>query len=161
MKSTLYSCQILVKVDFSRQSFKKYSNVNLYDYLTGGIRVVPCGRTDVMKLMVAFWDFANAPKNGWMLLEIWGSRSAGSVAYIAVLRGVAVDSVADAYRGCATPCDIIYRRQYSSEKYWMLHLPCKYTSVPLFSNFRLMCNNKSRRTLLLLRSRHHTQNICV
>ena len=70
MKSTRYSCQMFIKVDFSRRSFEKYSNVNFYESLSCGSRVVPCGRTDVTKLTVGFRDFANAPEDGRMLCEI-------------------------------------------------------------------------------------------
>jgi hypothetical protein len=31
--------------------------------MSGGSRVVACGRTDMTKLMVAFRNFENAPKN--------------------------------------------------------------------------------------------------
>jgi len=68
-----YSCQILMKLEFSRQIFKKYSNVKLHENASSGSRVVPCGRTDrqadthththMTKLKVAFRNYSNAPKN--------------------------------------------------------------------------------------------------
>ena len=37
----------------------------------GGDRVVPCGRTDMTKLIVAFRNFANAPKNvSWFFTKL-------------------------------------------------------------------------------------------
>ena len=63
MQSTRYSAQILMKLEFSRQSFEKYSNINFHKNPSGGgERFVPCGRTD-MKIIVDFWNFANTPEN--------------------------------------------------------------------------------------------------
>ena len=62
-RSTRYSCQILMKPEFYRQIFeKKHSNNKLHENLSGGSRPVPCGRTDMSKLKVAFLNFANAHK---------------------------------------------------------------------------------------------------
>ena len=67
--STNY-CQILIKLGFSRQIFQKYSNTKYHGRPLSGIRFVTCGRTDrhrqtdMTKVMVAFHNFANAPKNG-------------------------------------------------------------------------------------------------
>ena len=70
---TLYSCSILMTLEFSRQIFEKYSNIKFHENPSSGSRVVPCGwtdgrtdsrtdgRTDMMKLIVAFRNFANAP----------------------------------------------------------------------------------------------------
>jgi len=71
MKSTRYSCPILMKLEFSRQVFEKYSKTKLYENPSSGSRVVPCGRTDgqldkqrgMTNLIFAFRNFANAPKN--------------------------------------------------------------------------------------------------
>ena len=63
MQSALYSCPILMKLKFSQQSIRKYSNIKFDENPSHGSRVVPCGRTDMMKLIVAFRNFANAPKN--------------------------------------------------------------------------------------------------
>jgi hypothetical protein len=46
MLSTRYSCQILMKFEFSRQIFEKYSNTKLHENPSGWGRVVLCGRTD-------------------------------------------------------------------------------------------------------------------
>ena len=67
MYSARYSFQILMKLEFSRQVFEKYSNIKFNEDPSSGIRVVLCGwrdrRTDMTKLRVAFRKFANAPKN--------------------------------------------------------------------------------------------------
>jgi len=38
-----YCCQILLKLEFSRHIFQKYSNIKLHENPSGGSRVVPCG----------------------------------------------------------------------------------------------------------------------
>ena len=41
-----YCCQILMKLEFSRQIFEKYSNIKFHENPYSGNRVVPCGQTD-------------------------------------------------------------------------------------------------------------------
>jgi hypothetical protein len=57
MQSTYYSCPILMKLEFSRQIFEKYSKIKYYENPTSGSRVVSRGqtdgRTDMAKLIVA------------------------------------------------------------------------------------------------------------
>jgi len=72
MWSTRYSCPILMKLEFSGQFFEKHSSITFRENPSGGSRGVPCGqtdgkkegRTDMTKLIVAFRNVANAPKNG-------------------------------------------------------------------------------------------------
>jgi hypothetical protein len=61
----------------SRQNFEKYSNIKFRETPSSESRVAPCGRTDgrtetdgrtdgqtdMTKITVAFYNFANAPKN--------------------------------------------------------------------------------------------------
>jgi len=53
-------------LEFSRQIFKKSSNIKLNENPSRGSAVVPCaqkdGQTDMTNLIVAFCNFANAPK---------------------------------------------------------------------------------------------------
>ena len=79
MYSTGYSCQILVKLEFSRQIFEKYTNTKFHENPSCGNRVVPRGRTDgrtdgrryrqtdwlpaMMKLIVTFLNFICKIKN--------------------------------------------------------------------------------------------------
>ena len=53
-----------MKFEFSQQIFEKDSYIKFHQ---NGSRVVPCGQTerqtDMTKLIVAFHNFANAPKN--------------------------------------------------------------------------------------------------
>jgi hypothetical protein len=71
MYSTRYSCQILIKLEFSRQIFEKYPNIKFHKNPSSWSRVVPCGRTDkhMTKLKVTFRNFANPPNNSpqWAL----------------------------------------------------------------------------------------------
>jgi len=46
MQSTGYSCQILMKLEFSRQIFENYSNIKFNENPSSGSWVVPFKRTD-------------------------------------------------------------------------------------------------------------------
>jgi hypothetical protein len=46
MYSTRYSCQILMKLEFSRQLFEKFSKIVFYKNPSSGSRVVPRGQTE-------------------------------------------------------------------------------------------------------------------
>jgi hypothetical protein len=50
-----------MKIEFSQQCFEKYSNAKSRENPSSGSRVVPCGQTDMTKLIFAFRNFANAP----------------------------------------------------------------------------------------------------
>jgi len=67
MQSARCSCQIM-ELDFSRQIFEKYSNIKFRGNSSSGSQAVPCGpidgRTDMTKLIAAFYSFVNAPKHG-------------------------------------------------------------------------------------------------
>jgi hypothetical protein len=58
---------ILMKREFSRQIFEKYSNIKLREIPSSVSRVVPFiqvdGRIDMTKLIVAFRNFAKAPND--------------------------------------------------------------------------------------------------
>jgi site-specific DNA-cytosine methylase len=45
MQSTRYVCQILKKLEFSQQTFEKYSNIKFHENPTSRSRIVLCGRT--------------------------------------------------------------------------------------------------------------------
>jgi len=74
---TRYSCHILMKPEFSRQIFEKYSNIRFHKHPFGRSRAVPCkrvggrkvGKTDMTKLIVAFRNFSNVTKNITYLLH--------------------------------------------------------------------------------------------
>jgi hypothetical protein len=66
MSSTNYSCQILIKLEFSRQIFeKKISNDICHENPTSDSRVVPREQTDgqTSRSKCLFSQFLNAPKN--------------------------------------------------------------------------------------------------
>jgi hypothetical protein len=51
-----------MKFEFSRQIFEKVLNIKFHQNSSIGSRVVSRGQTDMRKLIVAFRNFANAPK---------------------------------------------------------------------------------------------------
>jgi hypothetical protein len=51
-----------MKSEFSRQIFEEVSNIKFNQNPSSGSQVVPCGQTDMTKLIVAFRNFANGPK---------------------------------------------------------------------------------------------------
>jgi len=59
MYSARYSCQILMKLEFSQKIFEIYSNIKFHEHQSGGSRVVPRGQTNTTKLIVAFRNSAN------------------------------------------------------------------------------------------------------
>jgi hypothetical protein len=59
--STRYSCQILIKLGFSRQILEKYSDIKFHKN-PSSCSMRTDTHTDVTKLIVAFQSFANAPK---------------------------------------------------------------------------------------------------
>jgi len=63
MSSTRYSWPILAKLEFFQQIFEKSSNIKFNENPSSGSRVVPCGRTDMTKLVFAFRSFSKAPVN--------------------------------------------------------------------------------------------------
>ena len=63
MWCTLYSCQTLMKLEYSGQICEKYPTIKFNENLSSGGQAVPCGRTDMTKLIVIFRNFANSPIN--------------------------------------------------------------------------------------------------
>ena len=65
LKSTRYSCRILIKHEFSRQIFKEFSNIRLHENRASRRRVFPVwwkDTTDLIKVKLAFFNIVNAPK---------------------------------------------------------------------------------------------------
>jgi hypothetical protein len=46
MSSALSYCGILMKLEFSRYNFEKFSNINFHKNPSGGSRIVSYGRTE-------------------------------------------------------------------------------------------------------------------
>jgi hypothetical protein len=65
MYSTHYSWPTVMKLEFSRQIFEKYSYINFHGNPcpVGVVLFVADRRKDMTKLTVAFRNFAKAPKN--------------------------------------------------------------------------------------------------
>jgi hypothetical protein len=62
-----YTCQIVIKFEFSRQAFEKSSNIKFNENHPVGAELFQPfrrtnGRTDRTNLIVAFRNFVNAPK---------------------------------------------------------------------------------------------------
>jgi len=43
MKTTRYCCQVLIKLEFSRQIFENYADIKFQENPSRGSRAVPCG----------------------------------------------------------------------------------------------------------------------
>jgi hypothetical protein len=56
MQSTRYSCRIFMKLELYRQIFERRSKIKFHKKKVGA-------ETDMTKLITAFRNFANAPKN--------------------------------------------------------------------------------------------------
>ena len=72
--SARYSCPILMELEFPPRSFKKYWNIKFHENQSSRIQVVSMrtdGRTDMAKLIVAFRNFANAPKTVRLFRSQW------------------------------------------------------------------------------------------
>jgi hypothetical protein len=71
-----------MKFEFSRHTFEKSLNIEFHENPSRGCRVVPCGwtdgRTDMTKLIVAFLNFANAPKNDVLFIVLFFSNRKNS-----------------------------------------------------------------------------------
>ena len=65
-RSSRYSCRIWTKLEWSRQIFEQHSNIKFHEnHSRGGSELSHADRrTDMTKLIVAFRNFAKAPKNG-------------------------------------------------------------------------------------------------
>ena len=52
--------QVLMKLEFSQQIFDQKANIVFHQNRSCGGQIVPCGRTDMTYLIVAFRNLANA-----------------------------------------------------------------------------------------------------
>jgi len=50
-----YSGHIVIQIEFSRRISEQCSNIKFHEYPSSGSRVLPCGREDKTKLIVAMW----------------------------------------------------------------------------------------------------------
>jgi len=51
---------LLIKIEFPGHILEKFSSIKFHENLSNGGRVVPCGQTDMAKLIVAFRNFAKS-----------------------------------------------------------------------------------------------------
>ena len=63
-----------MKFEFCRQIFEKDVNIKFHQNPSNGGRVVPCGRTDITKLIVAFRNFKDASKSK---ITVYGPHLSG------------------------------------------------------------------------------------
>jgi hypothetical protein len=69
-----------MKLEFSPHIFEKYPNTKFHENLPSGSRGIPCGWTEMTKLIVAFRHFAKGPKSAdislrYVYIEIIGVAS--------------------------------------------------------------------------------------
>jgi hypothetical protein len=82
MKTTRYCCQILIKLEYSRQIFENCANIKVQENLSRGSRNVPCRRADMTKQIFALCNFANAPNNDVYLCSKYRSSSDGEGTFV-------------------------------------------------------------------------------
>jgi hypothetical protein len=58
-----------MKIEFSSQIFQKCMDIKFYKNRSSGAPVVPCGKTDEMKIIVAYGNLAKAPYKAIKLLD--------------------------------------------------------------------------------------------
>ena len=63
MQSTCYSYKGLLKLEVSWHIFEKSENIKFHENQSSGSPVLPCGRTVKTKLIIAFRNSTNAPKD--------------------------------------------------------------------------------------------------
>jgi hypothetical protein len=66
-RSICYSCRILIKLEFSRQSFEKILNIKFHQNPSSGRRIVPCWQTDRHEANSRLPKFCEASKNETVL----------------------------------------------------------------------------------------------
>jgi hypothetical protein len=71
-----------MKLEFSRKIFVKYSNIKFHENLSSWNSAVPCGETNMTKPIVAFRNFANAPKTSHVLLLIITPYRQNALAFV-------------------------------------------------------------------------------
>ena len=59
-----------MKLEYYRQIFEKYSNIKFHENPSSRSRDGPRGQTDMTKLIVAFRELTNAPKNKYEAAEL-------------------------------------------------------------------------------------------
>ena len=67
MQSACYSCQILMKLEFSRRVLKTTRILNFMKIRPVGVELFHADKQNMTKLIVAFSSFANAPK----IEDVW------------------------------------------------------------------------------------------
>jgi len=61
MQSARYSCQILMKIEFSRRVLKTTRTLNFMKIRPVGVELFHADKQSMTKLIVAFRSFADAP----------------------------------------------------------------------------------------------------
>jgi len=63
--------KVLIKLEFSPQICDKSSSTEFHENPCSGSRVVPCGGTDMLQLIVSFLNVQNAPKMPTTIHTFW------------------------------------------------------------------------------------------
>jgi len=92
-----------MKLELSRRTLGKYRNILFHEDPSIGKRVVPCGRTDMTKLTVAFRNFAKAPKNCFFGLRAYLTQNSCLNPVAIVIRTLLIQEFAqELYQSSAT-----------------------------------------------------------
>jgi len=73
-----------MKLEIYRQIVETYSNIKFNENPSSGSRVVPCGRTDMTKLIVDFLNFAKRVYKRISVTGRSGTMNSAAVIFLAV-----------------------------------------------------------------------------
>jgi hypothetical protein len=125
IKSARHSCQVLMKIEFSRHIFEKYSNIKFNENPCIGGRVFSMrtdGRTGVTKSIVPFRNFAKAIKNRLLVSSyLFFSPSVRSSGCLSVSLPACLSVCLSVYQNFNSNSAVLARRmflQFDSVKFW-------------------------------------------
>ena len=124
-----------MELEFSQHIFEKYTNIKLHQNSCSGSRIVPCGRTEMTKLIVAFRNSAKVPRNGRKVCR----KNKGTLSWIAHVFCIAyyIKRNKIAPYKCSTKANNCTNKHTEKAEQFR-HLSCQFTCTlrsPLFVRY--------------------------